>query len=387
MRILHLIASMDPRLGGVCQAVRATVAGLTALGVENEAASLDAPDAAWSQSDSFAVHALGPGRGPWSYSAQLRPWLRQHLPRFDAVVLHGLWLYPGYALRRALRQLAGPRPRFLVMPHGMLDPYFQRASSRRLKAWRNQLYWQLIEHKVVNGADGLLFTCETERLLAHEPFAPYRPRREMVVGLGVPEPPLYTPAMQAAFLAQCPELKGRPYLLFLSRIHEKKGVELLVQAHTQLTHEGHATPALVVAGPGLNSPYGQAVQQLAAGPGAPAVFFPGMLTGDAKWGAFYGCEAFVLPSHQENFGIAVAEALACGKPVLISNQVNIWREVTEANAGLVANDTAVGTPELLTRWGQATAQEKYAMAVQARQLYEQRFALETAALYFLNALK
>ena len=386
MRILHLIASMDPRLGGVCQAVRATVAGLTALDVENEVASLDAPDADWSQNDSFPVHALGPGWGPWSYSAQLLPWLREHLPRFDAVVLHGLWLYPGYALRRALRQLAGQRPRIFVMPHGMLDPYFQLVSSRRLKAWRNQLYWQLIERKVVNEADGLLFTCETERLLAHEPFAPYRPRRELVVGLGVPEPPPYVPAMQTAFRAQCPELQDRPYLLFLSRIHEKKGVDLLVQAHSQLAAKADG-PALVLAGPGLETPYGQAIQQLTTRPIASHLLFPGMLTGDAKWGAFYGCEAFVLPSHQENFGIAVVEALACGKPVLISNQVNIWREVADASAGLVADDTAAGTRELLTRWGQATVKEKQAMSGQARQLYDQQYALETATLHFLNAVK
>jgi hypothetical protein len=72
-----------------------------------------------------------------------------------------------------------------------------------------------------------------------------------------------------------------------------------------------------------------------------------MLSGAAKWGALYGCEAFVLPSHQENFGIAVVEALACGKPVLISDQVNIWREIVEDGAGLVEGDTEEGVEKLL----------------------------------------
>ena len=94
----------------------------------------------------------------------------------------------------------------------------------------------------------------------------------------------------------------------------------------------------MIAGPGLDTAFGREMRQLAESlcpqPSTltpqPAVFFPDMLTGDAKWGALYGCEAFVLPSHQENFGIAVVEALACGKPVLISNQVNIWREIEAA---------------------------------------------------------
>ena len=76
----------------------------------------------------------------------------------------------------------------------------------------------------------------------------------------------------------------------------------------------------------------------------------GMLSGAAKWGALYGCEAFVLPSHQENFGIAVVEALACGRPVLISDQVNIWREIVEDGAGIAEADTEEGVEKLLRRF-------------------------------------
>ena len=79
------------------------------------------------------------------------------------------------------------------------------------------------------------------------------------------------------------------------------------------------------------------------------MLFPGMVGGKQKWAAFRGAKAFVLPSHQENFGIAVAEALACGCPVLISNKVNIWREIAEGKAGIVTDDTPEGTYLLLQR--------------------------------------
>jgi glycosyltransferase involved in cell wall biosynthesis len=406
MRLLHVISGMDPKLGGVSQAVRTIIVGLEAEGVHNEVASLDAPDADWGQPDAFPIHALGPGKGPWNHSDKLIPWLVANFARFDVVIVHGLWLYHGYALRKALRQFkarlaAGSTqsPKYFVMPHGMLDPYFQRVAGRKLKALRNRLYWAIIEKHVVNDADGLLFTCQTERELAREPFAPYRPQRELVVGLGVEEPPAYTPAMREAFLAKCPELGTRPYLLFLSRINEKKGVDLLLNAYAavagpttnkeaEYSAKAYFPAQLVVAGPGLETSYGDQMQRLTTETPAlqTQVTFPGMLTGDAKWGAFYGCEAFVLPSHQENFGIAVVEALACGKPVLISNQVNIWQEIVAAGGGLVADDTLQGTQQLLKKWESSLTEHGYNASQRARYAYQEHFAVPTAAKKMLSAL-
>jgi glycosyltransferase involved in cell wall biosynthesis len=105
-----------------------------------------------------------------------------------------------------------------------------------------------------------------------------------------------------------------------------------------------------------------------------------MLTGDAKWGALYGCDAFILPSHQENFGIAVVEALACGKPVLISNKVNIWREIEKDRAGTVRDDTVSGTKRLLDYWLQGAA------SYSPLKCFEENFHIKSAALKFINVL-
>ena len=104
-----------------------------------------------------------------------------------------------------------------------------------------------------------------------------------------------------------------------------------------------------------------------------------MLTGDLKWGAFHAAEVFVLPSHQENFGISVAEALACGKPVLMSNRINIWREIAEDQAGLVGDDDLPATVALLERWAALDARERAAMSVNARRCFAQRFEIARAA--------
>ena len=111
-----------------------------------------------------------------------------------------------------------------------------------------------------------------------------------------------------------------------------------------------------------------------------------MLTGDAKWGALYGCEAFILPSHQENFGISVAEALACGKPVLISDQINIWREIEAGKAGFIAHDTFEGVVQLLKDWIHLEKKGKEKMSRNALTAYKDNFEIFPAARKFANVL-
>jgi len=396
MRLLHVIAEMDPKMGGVGQAVRTIVAGLTDLGVQNEIASLDAGNASFLAHEKAVINARGPGKGPWSYSKKLSSWLNANVLNFDAVIVHGLWLYNGYATRQALRNLtdkelgknkARKGPLLFIMPHGMLDPYFQRTAGRKLKALRNWLFWKVTENKLVNEADGLLFTCLTERELARQPFRPYKPKREFVVGLGADEPLSYSTSMKKAFLEKCPEIKDNPYFIFLGRIHEKKGVDILIKAYKKVFEKIAFVTKLVIAGPGIETLHGQQMQQLVSDLNLTGhIFFPGMLTGDAKWGALYGSEAFILPSHQENFGIAIVESLACGKPVIISNQVNIWQEIQQAKSGLVGMDSEDGVAELLEGWKLISQNEKITMGEKARALYKKNFATPLVASKILEAI-
>ncbi len=166
-----------------------------------------------------------------------------------------------------------------------------------------------------------------------------------------------------AFLRSFPELRNKRLLLFLGRLHEKKGCDLLIDAFAAVSRENPALH-LVLAGPDAGGMQA-ALSRRAAALGLSAITWTGMLRGDAKWGAFRAAEAFVLPSHQENFGIAVTEALACGVPVLISKRVNIWREIEQDNAGLVDDDTAAGTQRLLRRWLALAPAERSAMATRA----------------------
>lgn len=397
MKILRVIASMDPSKGGPCEGIRNSIPEMLKSGVQNEVVSLDDPSSPF-LSREFKIHALGPAKGPWCYSSKLLPWLRQNIMQYDVIIVHGLWLYHGFAVRKTMNRLRKKSvaektdavlPRVYVMPHGMLDPYFQKARGRKLKALRNQIYWKLIESKLINEAEGLLFTCEEELKLAREPFRPYTPKNEINVGYGIQLPPEFNPKMRSSFRKKCEGVRGS-YFLFLSRIHPKKGVDILIDAYKKVKYENIniSIPKLVIAGPGLNTAYGLKMQKLVEdSPDLKEnVFFTGMLSGDDKWGAFYGCEAFILPSHQENFGIAVVEAMACSKPVLISNQINIYREIEAAKAGLVAADTKGGIRQLLEYWLTISDVEKWIMGRKAKELFSTKFSIEPAAIRLKEAL-
>ena len=112
-----------------------------------------------------------------------------------------------------------------------------------------------------------------------------------------------------------------------------------------------------------------------------------MIKDDLKWGAYYSAEAFILPSHQENFGIVVAEALSCSLPVLISNKINIWNEIEQDNAGIVVEDTVAGTVDLFTRWHDMDDETKAKMRRNAKQCFINRFEIKKAAMSLLEAIK
>jgi glycosyltransferase involved in cell wall biosynthesis len=380
MKILHLLSTIDPRAGGPTEGVRQSGVDMTSMGHEVEVVTLDDPAAPWLAAFPLTVHALGPSRGNYGLTPHLVPWLKTHATRFDAVIINGLWQYHSYGAWKALRELDVP---YYVFPHGMLDPWFKRTYP--LKHLKKSLYWPWAEYRVLRDARRVLFTAEEERVLARQSFRLYRAKEE-VVAFGTNPPPQFSAPVRDAFLAAYPELVGKRLLLFLGRIHEKKGCDLLVKAFAEI-RDIDPSAHLVMAGPDSGE-WTPALQKMARELGiADRVTWTGMLLGDMKWGAFHASDAFILPSHQENFGIAVAEALGCGLPALISDKVNIWREVEADGAGFVASDTVDGTVSSLRRWLELEPLLAAAMRTQARQTFYRRFTVEAMSKDLLRVLQ
>jgi glycosyltransferase involved in cell wall biosynthesis len=385
MRLLHVISTVNPVDGGPIEGVFRQDGATRDIGVR-EAVTLDHPDAPWIAASPIKVHALGASKarggflGHYGYSPEMVPWLKAHVADYDAVIVNGLWNYATFAASRVLPHAGVP---YFVFTHGMMDPWFRRTYP--LKHLAKQGFWQVCEGPLMHGAVSALFTTEEERLLARGQFWGHS-YREQVVGYGTAAPPAPSQAQIEAFVARTPALDGRPYLLFLSRIHRKKGVDLLIEAFAR-TAALQPDLQIVIAGPDQESGVA-ALQALADRLGiGDRLHWPGMLQGDAKWGAFHGCDAFILPSHQENFGIVVAEALACGKPVMITYKVNIWREVEAAGAGLVESDTVEGTVAALTRWAGLTPDARTVMGASASALFYDKVDGASTAPALLEAIR
>jgi glycosyltransferase involved in cell wall biosynthesis len=380
MRILHSIRSVNPDGGGVIEAVKQFSLAHQRTGHEVEVISLDAPDDPWVASCPLKLTALGPAGSKYGYSAKFVPWLKENRARFDCVIVDGLWQYNVLGVHRAL---AGTDTPYFVFPHGMLDPWFKRTYPlKHLKKW---LYWPWAEYRVLRDARRVFFTCEEEKILARQSFWLYRANEE-TASLGIQPVSGDGEQQMAEFFAKFPGLRGKRLLLFLGRIHVKKGCDLLIEAFAESARHD-ANLHLVMAGPDQTGWQTELQQRCTALGIAERVTWPGMVGGALKWGALRAADAFILPSHQENFGIAVAEAMACGVPVLISDKVNIWREIAEDGAGAVAPDTLEGTRGLVEKWRATSAADMAGWRLIARTSFERRFAISRAAEFLVQKLR
>ena len=381
MRILRSIHTLNPAVGGPIESVRQSSAALCRLGHEVEIVSLDPPDAPWLRDSPVPTHALGPGRGSYGYASHFASWIRKRRSEFNAVLVHGIWQYSSFGVWRGLHGTSTP---YFVFPHGMLDPWFKKTYP--LKHLKKLFYWPWGEYRVLRDATAVLFTSDEERRLARESFSLYH-CHEKVVNYGTAPPDVDLSGARARFFERFSSLRDKRVFLFLGRLHEKKGADLLIRAFGEVIRSQTSDTRLhlVMAGPAADEIYLQQLKSLAASLHVP-ITFTGMLSGDLKWGAFHAAEVFVLPSHQENFGIAVAEALACGRPVLISNKVNIWREIVEDGAGLADEDTVEGTIRLMEHWLRLPAHEQESMRARARQCFAQRFDIDRATESLITAL-
>jgi glycosyltransferase involved in cell wall biosynthesis len=380
MKHLHLISSLNPAGGGPVEVLKQFALSCANAGYTLEVVCLDKPSAVWLADFPAKVYPLGQRSiAKYGYSSLLYDWLRQNASKYDAVVVHGLWQYHGLA---AWRALSGTKTPYFVFTHGMLDPWFKRQYP--LKHLKKQFYWWLAEYRVLRDAQAVLFTCEEERRLASQSFMPYQ-AREIVVNFGTAAPPDEPEVQLAAFYQRRPELNNKRLAVFLSRIHPKKGCDLLIRAFAD-SAKINPSLHLVMVGPDQVG-WQKELMQLAQDCGIQErITWTGMLTGAEKWGVLRAAEVFVLPSHQENFGIAVAEAMAVGTPVLISDKVNIWREIADSRSGFVASDTLEGTESLLRQWLAADAATLAEMGENAKRCFFERFLIEKAAQNLISVL-
>jgi glycosyltransferase involved in cell wall biosynthesis len=379
LRLLQVTRTLDPAFGGPPFVLNQLSRSLSDLGHRVDVISADSPSAPWLSDLPGLPCALGPGLGKFGYSHRFRRWLQRHATDYDAVIVHGIWQYPSRAVHLECRRAGVP---YFVFVHGALDPWFKgRYPTKHAK---KSLYWRLYEYRSLRDARAVLFASEEERYLARRSFTPYQVT-EAIVGVGIVEPPGDAAPQLEAFLSMHPHLRDKRILLCLGRLHPKKGCDLVIEAFARVCcHDPNLH--LVLAGQdeaGTKADLQALAESLAVGK---RITWTGMLNGDLKWGAYRSADAFVLTSHTENFGIVIAEALASGLPVLISDKVNIWREIEQSGAGLVEPDTRAGATSLLRRWLDLSETDRARMRRHARTCFLDNFEARAAAIGLVESI-
>lgn len=349
------------------------------LGHSVEIATLDSQNATWLAKFPVKMHVFGPSFWRYCFNTKLVPWLRANADKYDALIVHGIWQYHSFATWRSVRKSKVP---YYVYTHGMLDPWFKREYPlKHLKKWA---YWPWAEYRVLRDAKAVIFTGNEEQRLAKESFWLYR-SNGVVVNFGITGPVGNSSSQVENFYSTFPHLYNKRLCLYLSRIHFKKGCDILIQAFANVCRNDNALH-LVIAGPDQDG-WRAKLEKLANSLDiSDRITWAGMLSEDLKWGAFRTAEVFILPSHSENFGAVVAEALSCGLPVLISNKVNIWREILDYQAGLVESDDLQGTIRLFENWLNMSQAEKLEMQFQSRKCYLDNFDIKVYVENLIRAI-
>jgi glycosyltransferase involved in cell wall biosynthesis len=341
MKVLHVISSIDPRAGGPTAALEGLAlaqqrAGMTVTVLSTYAIDEQLQVADVLRDGGVVVELAGPTAGRFRRHHSIPSIVRDAVANSEVVHIHGLWEQVQYEAAVAAGEGRVP---FIFRPCGMLDPW-SLSQNRLLK----RLFLELRFRRVLNRAALIHFTSEMEQDLTR---ALNLTAESIVVPNGIqPEEFAKLPG-RGEFVERFPVLNGQRIVLFLGRVHPKKGIDLLIPAFAQAKLD---KTMLVIAGPD-NDGYRDRLKLLAREEGiSDRVLFTGMLHGRERLQALVDADLFVLPSRQENFGIAVIEALAAKCPVVISDQVNIHEEVAAAGVGGVVRLDIAALAQEIKRW-------------------------------------
>jgi glycosyltransferase involved in cell wall biosynthesis len=333
LKIAHYLASMDMRDGGVVRAVLDLSEALVAAGhaaavvtlKDNDIPASWARGAPWAGASAPTGVLIGPRKRGGLIGRAAVEEATKILADADVVHIHAMWLPSNEQVASACRAVGTP---YVWSPHGMLDDWCMAQSPLRKRA-----YHTLFARRALEGAAAVHCTAEAELDQAGKWFGNARSR-----GVVVPLPFDLTdyrdlPGPEAA-RARFGLRAGEPTLLFLSRLHVKKGVGALIQAAQALRERGRPV-RLVIAGGG-DAEYERTLREMVERMGLrESVVFAGFVRGREKVSLYQAADAFVLPSSQENFGYVVVEAMAAQTPVITTRGVALWPQLERERAAVL----------------------------------------------------
>ena len=366
IKLLHVITSTNPKTGGPVEGLRSMYKFSNKFNIHTEILCMDKSESCWIKDKSLPkIHAVGPSYLGYAFNFKIKNWLKKNLSNYDMVIMNGIWQYPSLVTAKIASSLGIP---YWFFYHGMLDPWFQKTYF--FKKIKKIIYWKLFQHRALEQAEAVFFTCEREKILARNAFLPYNIKEE-VFPYGILGPDKKVSLKKNHLLKKYPELKNKKIILFIGRIAEKKGCDILIKSFSKIKNLDPLLHLLIVGPP---NKYSENLKKLSnkLNTNSRITWIPGLF-GKDKWQAYCLANVFCLPSHQENFGISVVESLSAGTPVIISNKVNIFSEIKKYKAGFVCNDNDDSLTGALKKWNAISNTKRNEISINCKKLFREKF--------------
>lgn len=262
----------------------------------------------------------------YGISLRLIFWLYQNKNNYNLFIIHGLWQFI-----TLLSRIIIPN-KYLVFTHGMLDPYFK---SEKFKSFKKKIYWNIFEKKNLLKAKFVLLNSIKEKKQINNTFVKTNGIKFKLINYGIYPKDINFKKSKLKFYSKFKFLKNYKLIVYIGRIHPKKGLDILIDAFEKIDNKRYI---LLIAGD-INNKYAKAlIQKVKNKNNSKKIIFANFLKGEIKWGAISNAASTILPSHGENFGVSIAESLLAGTPVICSNKVGTSKQIKESNAGIIVKN-------------------------------------------------
>tara|TARA_Y100000741_G_scaffold271572_1_gene211684 strand:- start:290 stop:1444 length:1155 start_codon:yes stop_codon:yes gene_type:complete len=378
-KVLRIISSINPKFGGPSKTIIDSSILLTTQGFKVDILTSDPVYSNFFKSRNIKIINKGPALGNYSFNFSLFFWLLKNKKNYDHFIIHGIWEFNTLIARLLLKN------KYFVFTHGQLDPYFM---SEKLKKFKKQIYWFFVEKQNLLCSKSLLLTSENEKNLLKNTFVNTKDIKKKIIGYGIIKPSYNKIAAKKDFYKKFPKLKGKKFLLYLGRFHEKKGCEILLKALKKLSDE-NIKFNILIAGP--DNDYKKKLIELSKNYNlTKQIHWSGMLLKNLKWGAISLSKAMVLASHGENFGVSIVESLSCSKPVLTTNKVNIYKKIIKYKSGYISKDNVNSFFSILKKFNNLNKKQLIKLSKNSLKCFNDNFNLENnkkSLANFLNNTK
>lgn len=363
--ILRIITTLDPRYGGPRNGVIESSKSLIKKGFNVDIVTIDRKKINLKIKNLRVINFSNFFGSNYRFSFELIFWLYKNKNNYKYIIIHSIWQFPTLLARFMIKN------RYFVYLHGSLDPYFSTEFFKKLK---KQIYWYLFEYKNLQKSISVILTSNGEKQNLKKTFVETKKFKKKVIKYGIFKKKINKEKIKKKFLNKFKFLKDQSYYLYLGRFHKKKGIDIIIKAVNKIRKKINSK--ILLMGPYENLHYKEYLEKLVKKYELEnKIFFSNARYDDLKWGAILSSKAMILSSHGENFGISLIESISLGKPILITNKVNIYKEILKFKSGFVSKDNVNSFSRMILNYENLSIKEKKEMTRNSLICFKKNFDL------------